>query len=62
MGEVFGYRALLKHRLRLDLEELKLDEVVVFRETTKAGESLAGLSFVAVVEEPSGREWLCRCK
>jgi hypothetical protein len=29
--EVFGYRALLEHGLRLDLQELKLDQVVVLR-------------------------------
>ena len=58
MREVFGYRALLEHRLRFDLQELKLDQVVVFRQITEAGESLAGLSFAAVVDEPSSREGL----
>lgn len=54
MREVFGYRALLEHRLRFDLQELKLDQIVVFRQVTEAGESLAGLSLAAVVDEPSG--------
>jgi len=31
---------------------------VVFRQITEAGESLAGLSFAAVVDEPSRREGL----
>lgn len=54
MREVFGYRALLEHRLSLDLQELKLDQVVVFRKVAEAGESLASLSFAVVVDEPSG--------
>ena len=62
MWEVFGYRTLLEHRLRFDLQELKLDQVVVFRQITEAGESLAGLSFAAVVDEPSGRERLSICQ
>lgn len=62
MREVFGHRALHEHRLSLDLQELKLDQVVVFRQVTEAGESLAGLSFAVVVDEPSGREGLCLCQ
>lgn len=62
MREVFGYRALLEHRLRLDLQELKLNQVVVFRKITETGESLAGLSLAAVVDEPSRREGLPNCQ
>lgn len=56
--EVLGCRALLEHRLCLDLQELKLDQIVVLRQVTEAGESLPGLSFAAVVNEPSRREGL----
>ena len=62
MREVFGYRALLEHRLSLDLQELKLDQVVVFRQVTEAGKSFAGLGFAVVVDEPSGREGLFLCQ
>ena len=51
--EVFGNRALLEHRLRLNLQELKLDQVVVFRQVAEAGESLASFGFAAVVNKPS---------
>lgn len=60
--EVLGCRTLFEHRLRFDLEEFKLDQVVVLRQVTEAGESLAGLSFAAVVDEPSRREGLSGCK
>lgn len=62
MREVFSYRALLEHRLRLDLQELELDQVVVLRQITEAGKSLAGFGFAVVVHKPSGRERLHICK
>jgi hypothetical protein len=62
MREVFGCRTLLEHRLRLDLQELEFDQVVVFRQVAEAGESLASLSFAAVVDKPSRREGLWRRK
>ena len=62
MREVLGCRALLEHRLRLDFQVLELDQIVILRQITEAGESLASLSFTAVVDEPSRREGLTRRK
>jgi hypothetical protein len=62
MWEVLSRRALLEHRLCLDFQELELDQIVVFRQVTQAGECLAGFGFAVVMDEPSGREGLLMCK
>jgi hypothetical protein len=54
--EVLREAALLKQRLSLDFEELKLDKFMVGWEVTQIGEDGAGLLLPAVVKKPSRRE------
>lgn len=56
LGEHLGNGALLKQRLRLDLEELDLEELVVSIQAAEIGQNLARFLFAAVVDQPAGRE------
>lgn len=53
---MLGNGSLLEHRLRLDLKELKLDELVVLGEVSEGREIASGLLFAAVMDEPTRRE------
>lgn len=53
---MLGNGSLLEHGLRLDLKELKLDELVVLGEVSEGREITSGLLFAAVVDEPTRRE------
>jgi len=52
----FGNSALLKQRLCLDLQELKLDELVVGAKATKIGKNSSRFFFAIVVNQPSWGE------
>ena len=56
MREVLSRSTLFEERLRLNLHVFKLNELVVLRESTKAGQRLASLGAVSVVFQPSWGE------
>jgi len=55
-GEVLSGSPFLKERLCLDLEELDLDQWVVYRYSAEACKCLPSFLFMAVVYKPAGRE------
>jgi hypothetical protein len=56
VGEVGRNCALLKERLRLDLQEFELDQLRFNGQRSQGGQSATGLLFSAVMEQPTGRE------
>jgi hypothetical protein len=56
VGKALSGRAFLEKRLGLDLQELELDQLVIFWQVSKAGESLASFGFAAVVAQPARAE------
>lgn len=56
MRELLRHRTLFEQRLRLNLQEFKLDELMIFREAAKTGKVAACFALAVVVDEPTGGE------